>query len=507
MKLRPFFPVALLLGIWTGSAQGGSEVFLFDMETEKDTIRLLNKRNISNNDGYDNQPSFYDDNTVLFASTREGQTDIAAFTINSNTTSWISNTRGGSEYSPLKIPAENTISAIRLDTNGLQLLYRYGFESGKSKEILKDLKVGYHLWYDQHIIVATVLVENRMDLVVSNLKDGTKFTFQKNVGRSLHKIPNSHLISFISKEGDTGIVKTMDRVSGATEELIELPNNSEDIAWLNDGTIVTGYDNMLLGFKPGTDSEWKLFYRFDATEIRGISRLAISDNGRHLAMVAKDSPFKIIEKQVDTFNARDLDAFVGCYDPGVTVLNYPTDTLYTGRGQMKEHYRKFYENNPSVKVKVASRIAIGNFIIDQEMVTIGNKTNLQVALYEIDDLIKNMCFIKDSKMADDPELIVQKQLDAYNRRDLEEFLSTYSESIKIYNYPGQLRSSGLPKISKDYAAFFQTTPDLHCEIKNRIVIGNKIIDHEYITMNGEKLNAVAIYEVREGKIDKVTFIR
>lgn len=507
MKLRPFFSIVLLLSTWNMIAQGSSEVFLFDMETEKDTVRLLNKRNISNNEGYDNQPSFYNDNTVLFASNRGGQTDIVAYRINSNKISWISSTPRGSEYSPLKIPDENAISAIRLDTNGLQRLYRYDFESGKSKEIIKDLKVGYHLWYDQHIIVSTVLVENRMDLVVSNLKDGTKFTFQKNVGRSLHKIPNSHLISFISKEGATGIVKSMNPVSGATKEIIELVDKSEDIAWLNDGTLVTGYDNMLLGLKPGMDNEWELLSRFDASEIRGISRLAISANGRHLALVAKDSPFKIVEKQVTTFNARDLDAFVGCYAERVTVLNYPADTLYTGRGLMKKNYRKFYKNNPFVEVKVASRIAIGNFVIDQELVTIGNDTNQQVALYEIDDLINSMSFIQDREMEYDPELIVQKQLDAYNSRDLEGFLSTYSDSIKIYNYPGQLSSSGLPEIRKDYAAFFQTTPDLHCEIKNRIVIGNKIIDHEYITMNGEKLNAVAIYEVWEGKIDKVTFIR
>ena len=43
-------------------------------------------------------------------------------------------------------------------------------------------------------------------------------------------------------------------------------------------------------------------------------------------------------------------------------------------------------------------------------------------------------------------------------------------------------------------------------MKNRIVIGNKVIDKEYITANGDTFSAVAIYEVANGKIAKVTFI-
>jgi hypothetical protein len=48
---------------------------------------------------------------------------------------------------------------------------------------------------------------------------------------------------------------------------------------------------------------------------------------------------------------------------------------------------------------------------------------------------------------------------------------------------------------------------LNCEIKNRIIIGNKVIDEEYITANGQNFSAVAIYEVQNGKIAKVTFIQ
>jgi hypothetical protein len=235
--------------------------------------------------------------------------------------------------------------------------------------------------------------------------------------------------------------------------------------------------------------------------------MAVSPNGKKLAIVAEPSPDKIIQKQVESFNARDLDAFVNCYTNTVLVTNYPSDTISVGRQQMKEGYKKFYERTPNVEVKVSNRITIGATVIDQEVVRINDKQNLQVAIYEVDGRIKSMRFIRDKKVDKDPEIIVQKQLDAYNARDIEGFLATYASDIKLYNFPNTLRTDGVAAMRKGYGSYFESTPDLHAEIKNRIVIGNTVIDEEEVTANGNKFNAVAIYEIENGKISKVTFVR
>ena len=106
-----------------------------------------------------------------------------------------------------------------------------------------------------------------------------------------------------------------------------------------------------------------------------------------------------------------------------------------------------------------------------------------------------------------PEEIVQRQLNAYNARDIDAFMNTYSDDIKLYNFPDQLSTEGKDAMREGYASFFSNTPDLHCEIKNRIVIGNKVIDEEYLTVNGNHVSAVAVYEVENGKIVKVTFVQ
>jgi hypothetical protein len=106
-----------------------------------------------------------------------------------------------------------------------------------------------------------------------------------------------------------------------------------------------------------------------------------------------------------------------------------------------------------------------------------------------------------------PVAIVQRQVDAYNRRDLSAFLATYSEGIRLYRMP-----SSEPALDGKaaFAEFYRTQrfilPALRAEILQRIVIGNKVIDHERISGLAEQpIEAVAAYEVADGLIDRVWF--
>jgi len=111
--------------------------------------------------------------------------------------------------------------------------------------------------------------------------------------------------------------------------------------------------------------------------------------------------------------------------------------------------------------------------------------------------------IKETALA-----LVQRQLNAYNARNLEAFLEPYADDIEIYQFPGTLLSKGKEAMRKDYA-FFNDLPDLHCEITQRIIQGNIIIDKESVTgMGGSKpLEATAIYHIEGNKIKKVYFIQ
>ena len=80
--------------------------------------------------------------------------------------------------------------------------------------------------------------------------------------------------------------------------------------------------------------------------------------------------------------------------------------------------------------------------------------------------------------------VVQEQLEAYNARDLDRFAATYGEDIRIYRLPAsQPAIVGQAQLRETYAKRF-ASPGLHADIVNRIVLGNKVIDHERLNVNG-----------------------
>uniref|UniRef100_UPI004047E698 nuclear transport factor 2 family protein n=1 Tax=Roseivirga sp. TaxID=1964215 RepID=UPI004047E698 len=108
-----------------------------------------------------------------------------------------------------------------------------------------------------------------------------------------------------------------------------------------------------------------------------------------------------------------------------------------------------------------------------------------------------------------PAQLAQQQLDAYNNRDIEAFLAPYSDSVKIYNHPNELLFSGKEAMRKRYATKFENTPDLHCTLMNRMVLGNTVIDQEYVIndKNAPPTEVIAIYKIEAEKIVEVYFIR
>jgi hypothetical protein len=107
------------------------------------------------------------------------------------------------------------------------------------------------------------------------------------------------------------------------------------------------------------------------------------------------------------------------------------------------------------------------------------------------------------------ERLAQEQLDAYNNLDIEAFVMPYAENVKVYNFPDQLLYEGKEEMYGLYGRMFSRTPDLHCKLVNRIVMGNTVIDQEEVTIRKEDppMRAIAIYKISEGKIAEVYFIR
>ncbi len=118
-------------------------------------------------------------------------------------------------------------------------------------------------------------------------------------------------------------------------------------------------------------------------------------------------------------------------------------------------------------------------------------------------------FTPEEIIQNSPEDLAQIQLNAYNAQDIESFLAVYSNDVEVYEFPDNLLYKGINKMREKYQPFFESAPDLHCKLVNRIINGQYVIDREFITGNPRKaeINATAIYEVEGGLIKKVWFLK
>jgi imidazolonepropionase-like amidohydrolase len=112
-------------------------------------------------------------------------------------------------------------------------------------------------------------------------------------------------------------------------------------------------------------------------------------------------------------------------------------------------------------------------------------------------------------MTPSPETVVQGQVEAYNARDIEAFLSFYADDVVVRRLPsGEVSYDGKEAMSLRYASRFAENPELHCTITQRVVHGDWVVDHELVTgVEGRpRVRAVATYEVRGGLIQNVWFL-
>ncbi|UII33129.1 hypothetical protein LVD17_04720 [Fulvivirga ulvae] len=285
-----FFLTAPFLITTISVAQNDTEIYVFDLNQDGTNYSVSEPFNVTyQNPGYDNQPHFLPDGSMYYVSTRNGQTDVAQVEFQEYSWSWLTWTDGGSEYSPTPIPGSQDFSCIRLDTSGLQLLYRYDHTTQEPKVLITGLKIGYHCWLDQNTIAAFVLGEPPT-LYICNVQKGECLPRHNNIGRSLHLIPNTSLLSFISKAQEPWQIKSYEPVAGTTRKIINVVNGSEDICWAPDGTLFMGSDSILYKFHAAFDKDWVKVADLSEFGLSGISRLDINPDGNQIAIVVNQSP-------------------------------------------------------------------------------------------------------------------------------------------------------------------------------------------------------------------------
>lgn len=264
-----------------------TEIYLLDLKVTKKSVSLSNPRNITNHPGYDNQPFFHPDKSVLYytSADEKGNTDILSFDISSHKITVLTKTPE-KEYSPTVTSDKQYLSCIIQREGGAQDLGKYPIDGGDPIILIDNLIVGYHAWVDKKSIVAFILGDpTTLRLIdIENKKD---VTLANKPGRSLHQIPGSSAISFVDKSSDAWTIKKFISADNIAPIIATVPGR-EDLAWTPDKKIIMSDGKKFFFYDSVKNTGWQEIALPDSMPSGSITRLAINAKGDKLAFVVSE---------------------------------------------------------------------------------------------------------------------------------------------------------------------------------------------------------------------------
>ena len=265
---------------------GSTDVYLVELSADGQRVETT-PFNLTSRDDYDNQPAFLaDSNAILYTSRRGDQTDIRLFDLDSGIDRPLTRTLE-SEYSASRLPSEPGFSVVRVEQDQRQRLWRFDADGGEPSLLLERPDyVGYYAWVDERTVALFVLGEPPT-LHVADLPTGESRQVAEDIGRSLQPVPGRRAFSFVQRESDAEAwIEIYDLDRDARERLVRTPARSEDHAWTPAGDLLIAEGAAVLRWSAGSAGLWMELADFAPRGLGRITRLAVSDDGRRLALVA-----------------------------------------------------------------------------------------------------------------------------------------------------------------------------------------------------------------------------
>ncbi|MGZ6793516.1 MAG: nuclear transport factor 2 family protein [Mycobacteriales bacterium] len=105
------------------------------------------------------------------------------------------------------------------------------------------------------------------------------------------------------------------------------------------------------------------------------------------------------------------------------------------------------------------------------------------------------------------EELVDRQVDAYNRHDLEAFLACYAREVTVRGPDGSVTLDGIEAIGSQYGGWFTSLPELRVEVRGRLTSGSWVVDEEHVVLGGGRtMSGLVAYRVEEDLIRDVVLL-
>jgi dipeptidyl aminopeptidase/acylaminoacyl peptidase len=288
-----------------------TDIYLIKVTKEPGKYTFGEPVNITNREGYDNQPFFMPDGrTILYVSIRtdkkgHSQADVYKYDIKKKKTKRVTKTYED-EYSPTLMPDGKHISVVRVEKDSTQRLWKFNLKGKKPELILPNIKgVGYHAWRNDSEVVLFMLGDT-FSLQMVNINTGETKLIDKNVGRSFQVAYLEWAIFFVSKK-DSASWSIMERTrlnhddpKIQPQRLVKLPKGVEDFTVDADYNFYVGCNGQLFYYgkdkikNEGIENKctdfqsipsWQVLHDFNGTPVANFYRLVFTKDLKYLALV------------------------------------------------------------------------------------------------------------------------------------------------------------------------------------------------------------------------------
>ncbi|MFQ5538575.1 MAG: hypothetical protein ACE5GJ_14110 [Gemmatimonadota bacterium] len=268
----------------------GTDIWIAELSRDADGGLVVGMPvNVTDRPGYDNQPYFLNDTAGFWYTVidESGQADIWFYDLGLGAARAVTRTSPESEYSATPLPDRSGFSAVRVEADSTQRLWRFDRSGENAVPLLPDLKpVGYQAWADDSTLVLYVLGDPPT-LQVVNTATGEARVVARNVGRAIQRIPGTHAVSFTQRTEDGTEIRRLDPATGATGRVAPGVDAADFHTWTPDGTLLQASGSKLYAWDPEAE-RWNEVADFSHLGLT-LSRLAVSPDGTRIALVAEGS--------------------------------------------------------------------------------------------------------------------------------------------------------------------------------------------------------------------------
>ena len=77
----------------------------------------------------------------------------------------------------------------------------------------------------------------------------------------------------------------------------------------------------------------------------------------------------VVDRQVEAYNAHDLEGFLACYAADVVVRSGAGEILLDGIDAVRQQYGSWFRDMPDIRAEVLHRLVRGSWVVDDERVS------------------------------------------------------------------------------------------------------------------------------------------